>query len=307
MIGDKILKYKKISFGVSIFFVAISLCLVAFKGVHKSVEFVGGTLIEIKSSNPINLDIFNEKLSEQIKNIDKKLTFSSQISEERFVTIRFPLTENISKLELIKDSIGIVLKNDPFTFERIDNIGPQVSQEIAKQSVMAILFAFMAIAVYMSIRFNKHFAISGVLVLIQDVIISAGFVSFFKLEFDLTMMAAFLTIIGYCINDTVVIYDRIRYNLINNLSKTVSFCVGLGIQQTIKRSIITSVVTLLAVFGILFFHNESIRNFGIVVGFGIIIGTFGSIFVASVLPVIIGLQPYKIKENKPVDPLFYTS
>jgi preprotein translocase subunit SecF len=307
MIGDKILKYKTISFGLSIFFVVISLFCVAFKGVPRSVEFVGGTLIEIKSSNPINLDIFNEKLSAEIKNIDKKLTFSSQITEDTFITIRFPLTENISKLELIKDLIAVALGSERFTFERIDNIGPQVSQEIAKQSVMAILFAFMAIAVYMSIRFNKHFAISGVLVLVQDVIISAGFISFFKLEFDLTMMAAFLTIIGYCINDTVVIYDRIRYNLINNLSKTVSFCIGLGIQQTIKRSIITSVVTLLAVFGILFFHNESIRNFGIVVGFGIIIGTFGSIFVASVLPIMIGLKPYKIKEDKVIDPLFYTS
>ncbi len=314
MIGEKILKYKNISFFISAVLMITSLFLFVIKGVPKSVEFSGGTLIEISSFLPVKIDDFNLALNKKIKNIDKNLTFSSQISPDNLIVIRFSLAESIEKLELIKDAIDNILSNDQpmlkgktFVFEKIDDVGPQVSGETVKQSIMAIVFAFLAIATYMSIRFNWHFALSGVLVLLQDVIITIGFIAILQIEFDLNMMAAFLTIIGYCINDTVVIYDRIRHNLFYNTGKTVDYCVSTGIKQTVKRSIITSVVTLLAVFGILFFHNESIKNFGIVVGFGIIIGTIGSIFIASVLPVILGLKPYKIKENKVVDPMFYAS
>ncbi len=307
MIGEKILKHQNISFAISIALIFFSLILATVKGVPKSVEFIGGTLIEVKLSNSLDIENFNNKLLDSIKKIDPKLAFHSQWAGEKLLSIKFSLAESLDKLEQIKTAIADSAEDKTLSFERIDDIGPQVSEELVKQSFIAIFFAFLAITIYMALRFNRHFAIAGVLVLLQDVIISLGFVSLCGIEFDLTLMAAFLTIIGYCINDTVVIYDRIRRNLVNNIGKKVEESVSVSINQTIKRSIITSFVTLLAVFGILFFSNQSIVNFGLVVGFGIIIGTLGSIFVASVLPIKIGLKPYVPKIEIEKDPSFYIS
>jgi preprotein translocase subunit SecF len=190
---------------------------------------------------------------------------------------------------------------------QMDVVGPQVSGGLVRQGLLAVAFAMLSMILYLAMRFNMPFAISGVIVLLADIAMALGFVSVFVLEMNLTMIAAFLTIIGYCINDTVVLYDRIRGNLKMLVDLTVRDCILIAVSDVLRRSIITSLVTILSLIGIMFFADISIRNFAFVVTFGIVCGTFGSVLVASIMPMYFGLARQKKKSQKKIDYMFYAS
>jgi preprotein translocase subunit SecF len=296
-----------LSRNVSIAFAIVSVVAVVVifsVGFKKGIDFAGGTLIDFKYTQAVDI----EQARENLANVLGTGHFVMQQSGDDVYTFKVG-TVDIEDMSVEKCRNAIEKVFPSVVFNQIESVGPQVSGGLIKQSIIAIIFSFVAILVYMLVRFNWHFAVAGVVMLLQDVLITAFFVVITRLEMNLTMVAAFLTIIGYCINDTVVLYDRIRSNFINHSKETVRNVVASSVVEVLRRSIITSFVTILSLCGVLFFSDFAIRNFAITVIFGIVIGTIGSVFVSSFLPLRLGLSRVvhsPTKERKK-DPMFYAS
>jgi len=290
----------------------LSVGSIALNGFKFGIDFTGGTIVEFT-----------------IPHVDPDISIIRKCVENTFGTQEF-LLKNTSKNKfelrigaLVYDKIekrhgredeSIVdqLRNTlassykDVSFDQVESIGPQVSHDLIQQSIIGLLFACVMILLYMTVRFQWKFSLSGVAVLWIDVLITCGLISLMGIELNLTIVASILTIIGYCINDTVVVYDRIRANFVRYSAIPIRDAISISVSETLSRSIITSFVTLLSVLGITLFSDVAIRNFAIVVGFGIIIGTFGSIFVAPSLLMLLNVRRI-VHTSKIRDPLFYAS
>ena len=257
----------------------VSLFFIFFKGLNYGVDFNGGTLIEIRVSDKnIKIQQIREffdgnKLGEvNVKQFGKENDFLIKFEKnseeiEKFI---FELKKNISK------KIG-----SEVNFRRVESVGPKVSDDLLKQGIIAIVLSFAGIFFYLWIRFEWQFSLGSIIALIHDVIITLGIFSIMSLEVNLSIIAAVLTIIGYSINDTVVIYDRIRENLLKYSKMNTNEIANISINETFSRTIITSGTTLLAVISIFVFGGEILRGFSFAMILGIIIGTYSSIFIAS--------------------------
>ncbi|MBL0725680.1 MAG: protein translocase subunit SecF [Alphaproteobacteria bacterium] len=310
-----VLGYKdKLLFGIFpliVFFgsTVLSLALFLFGNPKAGVDFSGGVVINFHSSSRIDSSNLDDIVNHFGKVVGTK-SFSMQNNNSGDFSIRFGNKINDDDIGNANDLVdifksGIVKVFDNVVFDNIDSIGPQVSKGLVSQSVIAMLFSMLAIIIYLFIQFNIYFAVSGVVVLLCDILISVGFVIVCGFEFNLTLIAAFLTLIGYCVNDTVVLYDRIRSNL--RTANTDMFTVFKhSVIEVLRRSLTTSIVTIIGVSGILFFSDEAIVNFAWTVIFGIVIGTFGSIYIAPSLPLLFN---FKVKKKKVVarDKMFYAS
>ncbi len=257
----------------------VSLFFIFFKGLNYGVDFNGGTLIEIRVSDKnIKIQQIREffdgnKLGEvNVKQFGKENDFLIKFEKnseeiEKFI---FELKKDISK------KIG-----SEVNFRRVESVGPKVSDDLLKQGIIAIVLSFAGIFFYLWIRFEWQFSLGSIIALIHDVIITLGIFSIMSLEVNLSIIAAVLTIVGYSINDTVVIYDRIRENLLKYSKMNTNEIANISINETFSRTIITSGTTLLAVISIFVFGGEILRGFSFAMILGIIIGTYSSIFIAS--------------------------
>ena len=294
-------------YSLSIFFglTLLSLFILLFAKVKTGVDFSGGIVINFSTSENLKRNDF-DKYQNRLQDLLNGYDFSMQTSEQNFVSLRFASSKDMvnSDVDFFKEKIMEVF--DDVSFENIESIGPQISQGLIKQSFFAVMISMFFIAIYLLIQFNFYFAISGVIVLLCDVIISSGFAVLVGLEFNLVLIAALLTLIGYCINDTVILYDRIRTNARKN-SLPIKKLFEISVKEVIRRSFVTSIVTIVGVCGILFFSDKAIRNFAIVLIFGIIVGTFGSIYISSSLPLLLGMKSTKKKVAPPKDKMFYAS
>ena len=260
---------------------AIIFCLSIFflKGLNLGIDFKGGTLIEIKSEiGDVNIKDLRSSISNlnigdiSVKNFGTKQDF--------IIKLELSSENNSENINLIKNKISSYF-NDKVSFRRVENVGPKVSNELINAGILAIALSLSAMLFYIWIRFEWQFSLAAILALMHDVIFTLGIFSLFSYEINLSIVAAILTIVGYSMNDTVVIFDRIRENLRKYNHFNIVEISNISINETLSRTIITSLTTLLALFSIYFVGGEILKGFSFAMIVGVIIGTFSSIFVAT--------------------------
>jgi len=263
---------RKIASALSILLVVLSIFSLSFKGLNAGLDFTGGTLIEIKLSQSTNLEKIREVLGSKLEDDFQVSYFGS----EQDVLIKIPggSENNLS------DEIVSALKNSfQFDLRRKDFIGPQIGEELRDQGGLGILAAMLVMMVYIMFRFQFKFAIGALLALIHDVLIVLGFFSLFYIGFNLTVLAAILAVIGYSLNDTIVVSDRIRENYRKKRKSDNVDVINRSLNQMLGRTLITSLTTLLVLFALLILGGDFIQNFAIALICGVIVGTYSSIYV----------------------------
>ncbi len=273
-----------------------SLVFLVFKGLNFGVDFKGGTLIELRtdksSANITKIrDSFNQmNLGDvSVKNFGNETDFVVKFEKQNSNDPQF-IEQIKTKLS---NSIGSV------DFRRVENVGPKVSAELLRSGVIAIALSLAAMLLYIWIRFEWQFSLGAILALFHDVIITLGVFSVFSLEINLSIVAAVLTIVGYSMNDTVVIFDRVRENLRKYADVKIFELTNISINETLSRTIITSVTTLLALLSIFIFGGEILKGFSLAMILGVIFGTYSSIYIAN--PVLVSLKVSQrtiVKEEK---------
>tara|TARA_Y100000591_G_scaffold196517_1_gene170112 strand:+ start:312 stop:1196 length:885 start_codon:yes stop_codon:yes gene_type:complete len=258
--------------------IVISLLLLIFKGLNFGIDFKGGTLIELRSLNKkINTSNLRDNLSKMsLGDISVK-----KFGNDKDFLIKFENKDNKKDIiEQIRSNLDKSYGNT-FDFRRVENVGPKVSAELLRSGVIAITVALTVMLIYIWIRFEWQFSLGAIIALFHDVIITLGLFSLLNLEINLSIIAAVLTIVGYSMNDTVVIFDRVRENLRKYSDIKIFELTNISINETLSRTLITSITTLLALLSIFFFGGEILRGFSLAMIFGVIFGTYSSIYIAN--------------------------
>ena len=278
-------KYYKLFNLISLSLVIISILLLFFKGLNFGVDFKGGTLIELRSNDKnINVTSLRQSFSKMslgdfnVKKFGNENDFLIKIEKK---------DTSANAIEIIKKELTSSIGGS-FNFRRVENVGPKVSAELLKSGVIAIALSLAAMLFYIWIRFEWQFSLGAILALFHDVVITLGLFSLFNLEINLSIVAAVLTIVGYSMNDTVVIYDRVRENLRKFSDIKIFELTNISINETLSRTIITSVTTLLALVSIYLFGGEILKGFSLAMIMGVVFGTYSSIYIAN--PVLVKLR-----------------
>ena len=278
-------KFYKLFNLISIVLVTGSVLLLLFKGLNFGVDFKGGTLIELRT-NDKQIDI--TLLRKSFKTMDLGDVNVKKFGNENDFLIKFEKKESRKDfIDIIKNDLTAKI-GDSFDFRRVENVGPKVSSELLRSGIIAIATSLAAMLFYIWIRFEWQFSLGARLALFHDVLLTLGFFSLFNLEINLSIVAAVLTIVGYSMNDTVVIYDRVRENLRKFSDIKIFELTNISINETLSRTIITSVTTLLALTSIYFFGGEILKGFSLAMILGVIFGTYSSIYIAN--PVLVKLR-----------------
>ncbi len=269
--------YNKFNF-LSLILIIISLTLLIFKGLNFGIDFKGGTLIELRSSDTkINVSSLRDKFNQMnLGDVSVK-----NFGNETDYLIKFENKDNKKNIiEVIKKNLDQSFGNN-FEFRRVENVGPKVSSELLRSGIIAISLSLILMLIYIWIRFEWQFSLGAILALFHDVIVTLGLFSLLSLEINLSIIAAVLTIVGYSMNDTVVIFDRVRENLRKYSDIKIYELTNISINETLSRTLITSVTTLLALFAIFFFGGEILKGFSFAMIVGVIFGTYSSIYIAN--------------------------
>ena len=278
-------KFYKLFNLISLGLVIISILLLSFKGLNFGVDFKGGTLIELRSNDKsINVTSLRQSFSKMnlgdfnVKKFGNENDFLIKIKKK---------DTSANAIEIIKKELTSSIGSS-FNFRRVENVGPKVSAELLKSGVIAIALSLAAMLFYIWVRFEWQFSLGAILALFHDVIITLGLFSLFNLEINLSIVAAVLTIVGYSMNDTVVIYDRVRENLRKFSDIKIFDLTNISINETLSRTIITSVTTLLALVSIYLFGGEILKGFSLAMIMGVVFGTYSSIYIAN--PILVKLR-----------------
>ena len=274
----KFLSIRKFTTIMSIVLILASTFSLMSKGLNLGIDFTGGIQIEISFENAPNIENVRSNLGSG--GYDDAIVQNSGSSQD--LMVRIPPRDGITNKKVGEDVIGMLQASDnSVTLKSSEYISAQVGEELTEQGGLAMIFALIMIMIYIVFRFQWKFSIGAVLALIHDVMITLGIFSFFQLTFDLSVLAAILAVVGYSLNDTIVIYDRIRENFRSMRTAETLNILNSAITQTIKRTIITSSTTLLVLFSLFVFGGSSLEGFSIALIVGVLIGTYSSIFVAS--------------------------
>ena len=279
-------KYRYIAFGFSIILLLLSVTLFIYKNLNLGIDFKGGIMIEAKFDTTPNISSLRQKIDNlNIGNSEIQEFGDPQIILFKLESNSQDGQENNSIIEQFKKSIG-----ENVDYRRIEFVGPKVGSELKMIAIKAILFSLIAMFIYIWFRFSGwQFGLGALIALFHDVISTLGFFSISQIEFNLASIAAILTIAGYSINDTVVVFDRIRENLVKS-ELELSNLLNKSINQTLSRTFMTSVTTLLALLALYVFGGEVIKGFVSAMIWGVVIGTYSSIFIASPLIVLFGFK-----------------
>ena len=290
------MKPRKIASVLSIFLVLLSIFSLSFRGLDAGLDFTGGTLIEIKLSQSTDLEEIREVLDSKLKGDFQVSYFGS----EQDVLIKIP---GDSENNLSDEIVSSLKESFKFDLRRKDFIGPQIGEELRDQGGLGILAAMLVMMVYIMFRFQFKFAIGALLALIHDVLIVFGFFSIFYLSFNLTVLAAILAVIGYSLNDTIVVSDRIRENYRKKRKSDNVDVINRSLNQMLGRTLITSLTTLLVLFAILILGGDFIQNFAIALICGVIIGTYSSIYVLcnTLISMNLNFEDLAIKRSETYD------
>jgi len=281
----------------SIVLIILSLSLLIFKGLNYGIDFKGGTLIELRSTdNKINVSSLRDSLSQMNLGDVSVKKFGNDLD----YLIKFEINDAKNNvIENIKTSLENSYGNN-FNFRRVENVGPKVSSELLKSGIIAISLSLAVMLIYIWIRFEWQFSLGAIVALFHDVIVTLGMFSLFSLEINLSIIAAVLTIVGYSMNDTVVIFDRVRENLRKYSDIKIYELTNISINETLSRTLLTSITTLLALLAIYFFGGEILRGFSFAMILGVIFGTYSSIYIANTVLVRLNVTQKTVlrEENK---------
>ena len=271
--------YKKAIIGSAFLFI-ISISSIIFLNFNFGVDFKGGTVIELTSNDNIQIEEIRTKL-EQFDDIKFSVQY---FGSNKDIIIRYSNLKNQNESFISNKIINSINENNKFSINRIEFVGAQVGEELRDQGITAALIALFLVMVYITLRFEYRFSIGAIIALIHDIIILMGIFSLFQVEFNLSVFAAILAVIGYSLNDTIVVFDRIRENFqetINNDQSDIKEIINHSINQTLSRTVITSFTTLLVLFSLITLGGESLFGFSFALILGVIIGTYSSIYIAS--------------------------
>lgn len=270
---------KKFSYRLSVMLLLASVICIGIKQFNFGIDFIGGISIEVRTDKEPDL----AKMREILGNLEMGEVVLQTFGSENDLSIRVGVSDAEKLMENV-DLIKAALKaNFPYKFDyrKVDLVGPQVGSQMIESGAIAVVLAFLGIMFYVWVRFEWHFGAGVLLALVHDVILSLGFMSLTGYDFGLSTVAAILTIIGYSVNDSVVIYDRIRENLRKYSKKALDEIINLSVNETLSRTVITSLTTLLANLALIVLGGEAIRSFSVLVFFGVFIGTYSSIFISA--------------------------
>ena len=288
--------YKKFNY-LSLSLIFVSILFLLFKGLNYGVDFKGGTLIELRTNdNTISIS----DLRKSFTNMNLGDVSVKNFGNDNDFIVKFEKKENLEEnfIENLKNELKKDLRNS-FNFRRVESVGPKVSSELLKSGILAILLSLGAMLIYIWIRFEWQFSLGAIAAIFHDVIITLGFFSILNLEINLSIVAAVLTIVGYSMNDTVVIFDRVRENLKKFSDIKIFDLTNISINETLSRTIITSATTLLALLSIFIFGGEILKGFSFAMILGVIIGTYSSIYIANPILVMLKVsQKTILKEEK---------
>jgi preprotein translocase subunit SecF len=281
----------------------ISIASLATRGLHMGIDFTGGTLIEIGYQKAADLTALRNTLDEAGFSDATVQNFGTA----KDVLIRLKLHEGVSSADLSSKVLEAINKTtaEPASVRRVEFVGPQVGDDLAEDGFLALLYSTICILIYIAWRFEWKFSVGAVLATIHDVIVTLGLFSVLGLEFDLTVLAAVLALIGYSLNDTIVVYDRIRENFRLMRNKSTEEIMNISVNVTLSRTIMTSLTVILVLLSLFFLGGEVLRGFSVVLLFGVFFGTYSSIFIASPMALLLGISPedlmIPVKEGAEID------
>lgn len=276
---------RKLALIISAVLITVSLASLMTRGLNLGIDFTGGTLIEIGYSQPVELQPIRDALAQNQFND----AIVQHFGTARDVMIRLP-SQAVANSEVSNQVLQALANTGNPEMRRIEFVGPQVGEELRDDGGLAVVYALIGILIYVAFRFEYRFALGSVVALIHDVILTIGFFSVTQAAFDLTVLAAVLAVIGYSLNDTIVVFDRIRENF-RKLRKEESIdVVNISINQTLARTLMTSITTLLVLFALFFVGGEVIHSFALALIVGVLVGTYSSIYVASATLILLNVS-----------------
>lgn len=310
---------RKLAMGFSLLFVIISIASLAIRGLSFGIDFTGGTLVEVSYQNTVEIEEVRNTLSEagfndaivqyfgtakdvMIRVPLKGKVKGAQVSEKIMRSLHNKLDESVTDTDPVSKEQTCSIKGQrqvcQVQMRRVEFVGPQVGDELANQGGLAMLYALFGILAYVAFRFEWRFAVGSVIALVHDVTITIGVFSLFQMEFTLTVLAAILAVIGYSLNDTIVVFDRIRENFRKLRKESPQEIMNRSINQTLPRTILTSLTTLLVLVSLYFFGGDIIHNFSVALILGIVVGTYSSIYIASPAVLMLGISRENLLQVK---------
>ena len=277
----------RLAVSISSALIVVALLSIAIRGLNLGVDFTGGYTIEVGYEQSADLNAIRSALATAELPDSQVQTFGTSTE----VLIRMAPKEGYTGANVSTEVLRVLAEasESEVTMRRVEFVGPQVGEELREKGGLAILAALFGIIVYIWFRFEKKFSVGSVLALVHDVVITVGFFALFQIEFDLTILAAILAVIGYSLNDTIVVFDRIRENFRLMRSGTPAEIMNESINQTLSRTVITSLTTLLVLLSLFLFGGQIIHGFALALILGVIVGTYSSIFVASIAVLRLGI------------------
>ncbi len=290
------MKYSKISAVVSTTVFILAVFFIVIRGLNLGVDFTGGTMMEVSYPNAANIDDIRQTL----RDIDLEDAQVQNFGTEEDVLIRLPIREGLSIAEISeKVSAALKLSNNLMEVKRVESVGSQVGDELYEKGALAVLFVFIGIMLYLTMRFEWRFAIAAIVANMHDVIIILGFFAFFQWEFNLTVLAAVLAVLGYSVNESVVVFDRVRENFRKMRKTNVAEIINNAITRTMSRTIMTHLSTQTVVVSMLIFGGEILHNFALALTIGILFGIYSSIMVGCPIAMWLGTNQTNLAISNP--------
>lgn len=279
---------RQYAMAASLLLIVISIASLAVRGLNFGIDFTGGTLVELGYPQPVKL----EEIREALEEAGFERVVAQYFGTAHDVLIRLAPEEDRDSAELSNQVIQVLQDKTQGSIDvrRVEFVGPQVGEELREDGGLAMLYALVGILIYVALRFEFRFSFGSVIALIHDVTITIGFFSLTQVEFDLSVLAAILAVIGYSLNDTIVVYDRIRENFRKMRKADTTRVINVSINQTLSRTLMTSFTTLLVLLALFFFGGEVIHAFAMALLVGIVIGTYSSVYVASTFLIMLGVS-----------------
>lgn len=279
---------RNIAMAISVLLIIGSIVVFFANGLNFGIDFKGGTLIEASSEEPVDIAALRGRLSSmqlgevQIQEFGKDTDVLIRIAE---VEGAVDASNDLNAVEQVRNELA-----EDFDIRRVEIVGPQVSAELIQTGILAVVAAIASMLIYIWFRFEWQFSVGAVLALVHDVVLTIGIFALLQLDFNLSILAAILTIVGYSMNDTVVVYDRVRENLRKYKKMDLAELLDIAINETLSRTVMTSVTTMLALGALYILGGEVIRGFTFAMIWGVLVGTYSSIFIASPLLMILGVK-----------------
>ena len=290
------MSYGRLTTTISLITFIIAVLFLSIKGLNLGVDFTGGTLMEVSYSHPADID----KIRQVMDKIDLKDTTVQNFGTSKDVLIRLPIRQDLSIAQLSEKVSAALIESDKDTkIQRVESVGSQVGEELYANGALALLLVCFGIIAYLALRFEWRFAVAAIIANMHDVIIILGFFAFFQWEFNLTVLAAILAVLGYSVNESVVVFDRVRENFKKMRKANVVEVIDNAITRTMSRTVITHLMTQTMVCSMLFFGGEILHNFALALTIGILFGIYSSVLVACPVAMWLGVSQRNLGQVQP--------